>query len=60
MSFKKHKLLNYNISHPLNYQCVAHPDVGVDLLLKASNLSKMLPHCLLEMQDAAALLFWVT
>lgn len=40
-------------------QDVSHPYVGVDLFLKASDLSEMLPYGLLEVQDAAALLFGV-
>lgn len=39
---------------------MTHPDVGVNLFLKASNLSEVLPDCLLEVQDAAALLLRVT
>lgn len=39
---------------------VAHPVVGVDLFLQASDLGEVLPHRLLQMQDAAALLLRVT
>lgn len=39
---------------------VAHPVVGVNLFLQASDLSEVLPHRLLKMQDAAALLLGVT
>lgn len=36
-----------------------HSDVGVNLLLKAPYLGKVLPDCFLEVQDAAALLLGV-
>lgn len=39
---------------------VTHPDVGVNLLLKASDLGEVLPDGLLKVQDAAALLLGVT
>lgn len=39
---------------------MSHLDVGVNLFLKASYLSQVLPDGLLEMQDTAALLLWVT
>lgn len=38
---------------------VTHSDVGVNLLLKASDLGEMLSDCFLEVQDAAALLLRV-
>lgn len=38
---------------------VTHPDVGVNLLLKAPYLGEVLPDCFLEVQDAAALLLRV-
>lgn len=39
---------------------MTHSDVGVNLFLKASNQGKVLPDCLLEVRDAAALLLRVT
>lgn len=39
---------------------MTHPDVGVNLFFQASNLGEVLPDGLLEVQDAAALLLWVT
>lgn len=47
------------IIHQVLQFCVAHPDIGVNLLLQVSNLSKVLPDSLLQMQDAAALLLRV-
>lgn len=53
------ELYNKMVIYGVNFR-VTHPDVGVNLFFKASNLSKVLPDCLLEMQDAAALLLRVT
>lgn len=39
---------------------MTHSDVGVNLFLKASDLGQVLPDCLLEVKDAAALLLRVT
>lgn len=39
---------------------MTHPDVGINLFLKASNQGKVLPDRLLEVQDAAALFLGVT
>lgn len=46
--------------HRLIEQDVTHPDVGVNLFLKTSNLGEVLSDGLLEVQDAAALLLRVT
>lgn len=39
---------------------MTHSDVGVNLFLEASDLGQVLPDCLLEVKDAAALLLRVT